>query len=46
LVDDPHLFDFDHDLEVQVSLTQSGEEARVWNELNLFEPIARQVELQ
>jgi hypothetical protein len=46
LLDDPRLFDFDHDLDVQVSLTQSGEEAQVWEELNLFEPIARQVELQ
>jgi hypothetical protein len=46
LIDDPQLFDFDHDLEVQVSLTQSGEEAQAWEELNLFEPIARQVELQ
>jgi hypothetical protein len=46
LMDDPRLFDFDHDLDVQVSLTQSGEEARVWEELNLFEPIACQVELQ
>jgi hypothetical protein len=46
LMDDPRLFDFDHDLDVQVSLTQSGEEAQVWEELNLFEPIARQVELQ
>jgi hypothetical protein len=45
-MDDPRLFDFDHDLDVQVSLTQSGEEAQVWEELNLFEPIARQVELQ
>jgi hypothetical protein len=46
LMDDPRLFDFDHDLDVQVSLTQSGEEAQVWEELNLFEPIAHQVELQ
>ena len=46
LMDDPRLFDFDHDLDVQMSLTQSGEEAQVWEELNLFEPIARQVELQ
>ena len=46
LIDDPRLFDFDHDLDVQVSLTQSGEEAQVWEELNLFEPIARQVGLQ
>jgi hypothetical protein len=46
LIDDPRLFDFDHDLDVQVSLTQSGQEAQVWEELNLFEPIARQVELQ
>jgi hypothetical protein len=42
LPDDPRLFDFDHDLDVQVSLTPSGEEAQVWEELNLFEPIAYQ----
>ena len=46
LIDDPGLFDFDHELEVQVSLTPSGEEAQVWQELNLFEPVATQIELQ
>ncbi len=45
LLGDPGLFDFDHDLEVQVSLTPSGEEAQVWQELNLFEPVAQQAEL-
>ena len=46
LMDDPGLFDFDHDLDLEVSLTQSGKEAQVWEEFNLFKPIARQVELQ
>jgi hypothetical protein len=46
LMDDPRLFDFDHNLDVQVSLTPSGKEAQVWDELNLFEPIPRQAELQ
>ncbi len=46
LVDDPRLFDFDHELDVQVSLTPSGEEAQVWEELNLLEPTSHQVELQ
>jgi hypothetical protein len=46
LLDDPRLFDFDHDLNVQVSLTPSGEEAQVWNDLNVFAPMAEQVELQ
>jgi hypothetical protein len=46
LLQDPRLFDFDHDLNVQVNLTPSGEEAQVWNDLNLFKPVAEQVELQ
>jgi len=46
LLDDPRLFDFDHDLNVQVTLTRLGEEAQVWNDLNVFTPIAEQVELQ
>jgi hypothetical protein len=46
LMEDPRLFDFDHNLEVQVSLTPSGEEAQVWKELNPFEPMAHQAELQ
>ena len=46
LLDDPRLFDFDHDLNVQVSLTPLGEEAQVWNDLNVFAPMAEQVELQ
>jgi hypothetical protein len=44
LLDDPRLFDFDHDLNVQVSLTPSGQEAQVWNDLNVFAPTAEQVE--
>ena len=44
-LDDPRLFDFDHDLNVQVNLTPSGEEAQVWNDLNVFAPMAEQVEL-
>ena len=46
LMEDPSLFDFDHNLEVQVSLTASEEEAQVWKKLNLFEPVAHQAELQ
>jgi hypothetical protein len=46
LMEDPGLFDFDHNLEVQVSVTPSGEEAQVWNELNLFEAMPLQAELQ
>jgi hypothetical protein len=46
LLDDPRLFDFDHDLDVQIALTPSGEEAQVWEELNLFEPTSQQIELQ
>ena len=44
LLEDPRLFDFDHDLDVQVSLTPSGEEAQVWNDLNVFAPMAEQVD--
>ena len=46
LMEDPGLFDFDHNLEVQVSVTPSGEEAQVWSELNLFEAMPLQAELQ
>ena len=46
LLKDPQLFDFDHDHEVLVSLTPSGEEAQVWNELNLFEPISQQAQFR
>jgi hypothetical protein len=46
LLDDPRLFDFDHDLDVQIALTPSGEEAQVWEELSLFEPTSQQIELQ
>ena len=46
LMQDPRLFDFDHNLEVQVSLTPSGEEAQVWKELDLFESMIHQAELQ
>ena len=46
LLDHPGLFDFNHELEVEVCLTPSGEEAEVWEELNIFEPVAAQVELQ
>jgi len=45
-LDDPRLFDLDHDLNVQVSLTPLGEEAQVWNDLHLFAPMAEQIELQ
>jgi len=46
LLEDPQLFDFDHDLEISVSLTPSGEEAQVWNELNMFESISQQAQCQ
>ena len=43
---DPCFFDFDHNLEVEISLTPSGEEAEVWEELNLFQPMTNQAALQ
>lgn len=43
---DPRFFDFHHDLEVEISLTPSGEEAQVWEELNLFDPKVHQAALQ
>jgi hypothetical protein len=46
LLEEPQIFDFNHDLEVLVSLTPSGEEAQVWNELNLFESISQQAHCQ
>ena len=46
LMEDPGLFDFDHSLEVQVSVTPSGEEAQVWKELNLFEAMPLQPEFR
>jgi len=36
LFDEPRFFDFDSPLDLQVTLTPSGEEARVWEELELF----------
>jgi hypothetical protein len=46
LQDDPRFFDFEHELDVEIALTPSGEKADVWDELNLFEPIAHQAVLQ
>ena len=43
---DPCFFDFDHNLDVEITLTASGEEAQVWQELNLFEPFSYQATLQ
>ncbi|UCG11031.1 MAG: hypothetical protein JSU72_10700, partial [Deltaproteobacteria bacterium] len=37
LLDEPRLFDFHHELDIQISLTSSGEEAHIWEELDLFE---------
>jgi hypothetical protein len=36
LLDEPRFFDFHHPLEVQVTLTPSGEQAHIWEELELF----------
>jgi len=36
LFDEPRLFDFHSPLEVQITLTPSGEEAHIWEELELF----------
>jgi len=36
LFDEPRFFDFDSPLDIQVTLTPSGEAARVWEELELF----------
>lgn len=36
LVDEPRFFDFHHPLEVQVTLTPSGEQAHIWEEFELF----------
>jgi len=36
LFDEPRFFDFHSPPEVQITLTPSGEEARIWEELELF----------
>jgi hypothetical protein len=36
LLDEPRFFDFHHPLEVQITLTPSGEQAHIWEELELF----------
>lgn len=36
LLDEPRLFDFHHPIEAQISLTPSGEQAHIWEELELF----------
>ena len=46
LMDDPCFFDFDHELDLEITLTPSGEEAKVWEELNIFEPVSHHAGLQ
>ena len=46
LLGDPRFFDFDHELDIEITLTPSGEQAEVWEELNLFEPTSYQAVLQ
>jgi hypothetical protein len=41
LLDEPLFFDFHHPLEVQISLTPSGEQAHIWEELELFSSLHR-----
>jgi hypothetical protein len=36
LPDEPRFFDFHHPVEVQITLTPSGEQAHIWEELELF----------
>ena len=36
LLDEPRFFDFHRPLEVQITLTPSGEQAHIWEELELF----------
>ena len=45
LLDDPCFFDFDHELDVEITLTASGEEAEVWQELHQLEPVFQQAAL-
>lgn len=35
-LEDPYFFDFHHQFSVQITLTPSGEDARVWEELEVF----------
>jgi len=36
LLDEPRFFDLQHPLDVQITLTPSGEQAHIWEELELF----------
>lgn|SRR5512139_759959 len=36
LLDEPRFFDVHHPVEVQITLTPSGEQAHIWEELELF----------
>ena len=45
-LDDPSFFDFHHEMDVQITLTPTGEEAQVWEELDLFGSGAQQAMLQ
>jgi hypothetical protein len=44
--DDPRFFDFHHEIDINITLTPSGEEAQVWEELDLFGRGAHQAMLQ
>jgi hypothetical protein len=41
LLEDPQFFDFQHQLDVHITVTPSGEVAQVWEELDLFEPVCQ-----
>jgi hypothetical protein len=45
LPDDPRLFEFQHQVDLQITLTASGEQAQVWKELDLFGGVASEVVL-
>ena len=36
LLDDPRLFEFQHQFDVQITLTPSGDQTQMWEELDLF----------
>jgi hypothetical protein len=46
LLNDPCFFDFERELDVEIKLTASGEEAEVWEELNQLEPVFHHAALQ
>jgi hypothetical protein len=37
LLEEPRFFDFHHPLDVQITLTPSGEQAHIWEELKVFD---------